>query len=158
MLQVASGDEAQTIELTLTSHTAADITQTNLLHGSDSETNTTGAGTGGKYYKLTYNQSGENIGWYWGKEDGAKFKSAANKAWLAVPPTAGAREFFGLPDFEETSDIKHETLNIKHGDNAWFSDQRSECGVAFTLDGRKLSKKPMQKGIYVKNGKKVVIK
>ena len=158
MLQVASGDEAQTIELTLTSHTAADITQTNLLHGSDSETNTTGAGTGGKYYKLTYNQSGENIGWYWGKEDGAKFKSAANKAWLALPATAGAREFFGLPDFEETSDIKHETLNIKHGDNAWFSDQRSECGVAFTLDGRKLSKKPMQKGIYVKNGKKVVIK
>ena len=149
MLQVASGDEAKTIELTLTSHTAADITQTNLLHGSDSETNTTGAGTGGKYYKLTYNQSGENIGWYWGKEDGAKFKSAANKAWLAVPPTAGAREFFGLPDFEETSDIKHETLNIKHGDGEWYD-----------LQGRKVAngQKPKAKGLYIVNGKKVVIK
>ena len=158
MLQAAPAEGLQTIDVGITVPTVDAISQTNLLNGSEKETNTTGGGDGAKYYKLSYNTSGENIGWYWGKEDGAKFKSAANKAWLALPASAGAREFFGLPDFEETSDIKHETLNIKHGDNAWFSDQRSECGVAFTLDGRKLSKKPMQKGIYVKNGKKVVIK
>ena len=39
------------------------------------------------------------------------------------------------------------TTNDTNSDNAWF-----------TLDGRKLSQKPSQHGIYIKNGKKVVIK
>lgn len=149
MLQVASGDEAQTIGLTLTSHTAADIAQTNLLHGSDRELTISDAGDGTKYYKLTYNENGENLGWYWGKDDGAAFISRVNKAWLALPASAGAREFFGLPDFEETSDIKHETLNIKRGDGEWYD-----------LQGRKVAngQKPKAKGLYIVNGKKVVIK
>ena len=37
--------------------------------------------------------------------------------------------------------------NQKTQDNAWYS-----------LDGRKLNDKPTQKGIYINNGKKVVIK
>jgi len=31
-------------------------------------------------------------------------------------------------------------------------------GVWYTLDGRRLSGKPMARGIYVNNGRKVVIK
>lgn len=38
--------------------------------------------------------------------------------------------------------------------DAWFSDQRSECGVAFTLDGRLLEGRPTKKGLYIYNRKK----
>lgn len=51
-----------------------------------------------------------------------------------------------LGDVTGISDIKHESLNIK-SDDAWYS-----------LDGRKISCKPTQKGIYVNGGYKVVIK
>ena len=152
MLQVASGDEAQTIGLTLTSHTAADITQTNLLHGSDRETNTTGGGNGAKYYKLTYNQSGTDIGWYWGVDGGGAFTSAAHKAWLVLPPsTAGTRGFFGLPGDDETTSLRkvnsEEVKSEKSGVEGWFS-----------LDGRRLNGRPSAKGLYIHNGRKVVIK
>ena len=49
-------------------------------------------------------------------------------------------------------------ISIDNEADAWFSDQQSECGVAFTLDGRKLDNKPTQRGIYIKNGTKVAIK
>ena len=42
--------------------------------------------------------------------------------------------------------------------DAWFSDQRSECGVAFTLDGRLLEGRPTKKGLYIYNRKKIVVK
>ncbi len=41
-------------------------------------------------------------------------------------------------------DIDHSPLNIDHSDDAWYS-----------IDGRKLSGKPTQKGIYIHNGRKV---
>ena len=149
MLQATAADNVQTIDIGIMVPTADAISQTNLLGGSDEEKGIPSANNGTKYYKLTYNQSGENLGWYWGKKDGSVFLNAAHKAWLALPPTAGAREFFGLPDFEETSDIKHETLNIKHGDGEWYD-----------LQGRKVAngQKPKAKGLYIVNGKKVVIK
>ncbi len=44
-------------------------------------------------------------------------------------------------------DIDHSPLNIDHSADAWY-----------TIDGRKLSGKPTKKGIYINNGKKIVIK
>ena len=44
-------------------------------------------------------------------------------------------------------DIDHSPLTIDHEVDAWY-----------TIDGRKLSGKPTQKGIYIHNGKKIVIK
>ena len=41
-------------------------------------------------------------------------------------------------------DIDHSPLTIDHSDDAWYS-----------IDGRKLSGKPTQKGIYIHNGRKV---
>ena len=149
MLQATAADNVQTVDIGIMVPTADAISQTNMLGGSDREKNITEGSMDTKYYKLTYNQNGENLGWYWGNKNGTAFINAPNKAWLAVPPTAGAREFFGLPDFEETSDIKHETLNIKHGDGEWYD-----------LQGRKVAngQKPKAKGLYIVNGKKVVIK
>ena len=50
------------------------------------------------------------------------------------------------------------TGEVSFDSEAWFSDQGAECGAAFTLDGVKLNGKPTKKGIYINNGKKVVIK
>lgn len=38
------------------------------------------------------------------------------------------------------------------------ADQRSTDGATYTLDGRKLNGKPTAKGVYIQNGRKVVIK
>jgi hypothetical protein len=41
----------------------------------------------------------------------------------------------------------HDSGFMVNGSDAWY-----------TLDGRRLSGKPTQKGIYINNGKKIVIK
>ena len=120
-------------------NSAAAVTATNLLHGSDVATRTTGDG---KHYKLSYNQQGTDIGWYWGAADGAPFQSGAHKAWLVLSGTS-APSFLGL-DGDETTKIT--TTNLTNSD-AWF-----------TLDGLKLDKAPTVKGVYIHNGRKQVIK
>ena len=49
----------------------------------------------------------------------------------------------GMPTGIETVNVERETLNDSH----WY-----------TLDGRKLNEKPTQRGLYIVNGKKIVIK
>ena len=120
-----------------------------LLHGSDVATETTG---GTLYYKLTYGSATghESIfGWYWGAADGAAFESPAHKAWLALPATSLARSFIGLPDSDDnTTGIT--TTN--------YTNDTNSAGAWYTLDGRKLDGTPMKSGIYVNNGKMVIIK
>ena len=128
-----------TLRLTPSDDTYSD---SNLLKGSDSETTTTG---GEKYYKLTYSNNNDNFGWYWGNDNGAAFVSPAHKAWLALPAAAGARAFIGLPGGEETGIITVQSQLVNDG--AWYD-----------LNGRRLSMKPIIKGVYVNNGNKVVIR
>ena len=56
----------------------------------------------------------------------------ANKAW------AGSSSQTGIKN------IEHETSDVNHSADAWY-----------TLDGRRLNGEPTQKGLYIKNGKKV---
>ena len=155
MLRTAASDAAQNIDIPLASPTAAAISETNLLHGSDTEITTTGGDAGAKYYKLSYgtDQTGNGgddltsvLGWFWGAADGAAFTSAAHKAWLVLPSTAGTRGFFGLPGDDETTllrKVNSEEVNSEE----WFS-----------LDGRRLNGRPSAKGLYIHNGSKVAIK
>ena len=122
-------------------NSAAPVTATNLLHGSDVATRTTGDG---KHYKLSYNLQGTDIGWYWGAADGAPFQSGAHKVWLVLSDTS-APSFLGL-DGETTKIGTTDYTNLKNSD-AWF-----------TLDGLKLDKAPTVKGVYIHNGRKQVIK
>ena len=122
-------------------NSAAPVTATNLLHGSDVATRTTGEG---KHYKLSYNQQGTDIGWYWGAANGAPFQSGAHKAWLVLSGTS-APSFLGL-DGETTKIGTTDYTNLKNSDT-WF-----------TLDGLKLDKAPTVKGVYIHNGRKQVIK
>jgi hypothetical protein len=150
LLQTAAATEANSVRPTLRLPKADAYDGTNLLHGSDVETTTTG---GGIYYKLTYGEDNSNdanvFGWYWGATGGAAFTSPAHKAWLALP-SAGARMFIGLPDDDETTGAKGLTPGPSpkgEGSDSWF-----------TLDGRRLNGKPTTKGLYIINGKKVIIK
>lgn len=164
MLRTAASDAVQDIDIPLASPTAAAVSGTNLLHGSDTETTTTGGGDGAKYYKLSYgtDQTGNGgsdqsgvLGWFWDKADGAAFTSAAHKCWLALPGSSGARGFIGLPD-DGTTAISTPPLappltgagsSIADGDGAWYM-----------LDGRTLNGKPSRKGVYIHNGKLEVIR
>ena len=151
MLQTAASDAAQQKTLTLSAKAAAAYTGTNLLHGSDNETTTYG---GAKYYKLTYNTSGQNFGWYWGAENGAAFTIPGHKAWLALPANAPA--FLGLPDYETTGVTP---LLSPEGEDEGASPRGGLVGVSwYTIDGRKLNGKPTTKGLYIYNGKKIIVK
>ena len=65
----------------------------------------------------------------------------ANRAWLAIP-TSTARSISIV--FGDATSIDHSTLNIDHSSDA-----------VYDLSGRKVAA-PTTKGVYVKNGKKVV--
>ena len=73
----------------------------------------------------------------------------ANKAWLAIPTTvpAGTRSIsivFG-----------DGTTGIEAMDNGQWS---MDNGQWYDLNGRRLQGKPTKKGVYIQNGKKVVVK
>ena len=126
---------ADSYDLTYVANDPTTAPTGNLLHGSDVATTTTG---GTKYYAL---QDGANsIGFYWMTDDGAAFESGAHKAWLALP--AGGARFFTLDD--ETTSIEsnlHET---------------STDGRYYNLNGQRIMQP--SKGLYIVNGKKVVVK
>ena len=130
-----------TITMTLAASASADYSD-NELEGSDSPIV---ANAGDDIYCLSKETSGSSprgVGFY-------TFTGTipANRAYLEVPggPTT-ARGFLGFSDDDNTTDIEaidHSPLTIDHS--------------VYDLSGRLVIGQP-QKGIYVKNGKKVVIK
>ncbi len=86
-------------------------------------------------------------GFYWYSEGGYSVRSAAFKAYLKVPREAAAGskgwEFGG-----NTTGIN--TINTNN--NSVKTDKW------YTIDGRQLNGMPTQRGLYINNGKKVVIK
>ena len=143
LLQVEPSTEDQTLPVYLATPSAAAYAGTNLLFGSDVDATTTTTTGGAKYYKLTYSNDNANFGWYWGAADGAAFTSPAHKAWLALP--ASSAPFLGLPGWEDTTGIVPVGVDSENGE--WY-----------TLQGLKIGKKPTTKGVYIHNGRKVVIK
>ena len=74
-----------------------------------------------------------------------------NKAHLEItpPPAQSAPAFFGFGGSgENTTAINEHESHQSH----------EFTGDYYTLDGRKLQGKPTQKGIYVRNGRKIIIK
>ena len=65
------------------------------------------------------------------------------------PAYAREMHFFDGEEEETTGilNIEHSTLNIEHSADAWY-----------TIDGVKLDGKPHAKGVYIQNGRKVIIK
>ena len=94
-----------------------------------------------KYYRLTMH-NGDTIGFWWGAEDGAAFNIAANKAYLAVPE-ALAREGFAFDFGGETTGITSAAMQLS-------TEQY------YDLQGRRVAQPT--RGLYIVNGRKVVIK
>ncbi len=69
----------------------------------------------------------------------------ANKAWLEIPASANGARQLKIVFADATTSIHNAQFTIDNGD--WFD-----------LNGRKLDKMPTKKGVYIQNGKKVVIK
>ena len=116
----------------------------NLLHGSDVATTTTGGGASAKYYALQYG-TGANasvLGFYW-VNDGGAFASDAHKAWLALE--AATARFFAI-DFDSDATGISEATSQQPIANSQF----------FNLSGQRVAQPT--KGLYIVNGKKVIIK
>lgn len=100
---------------------------------------------GYRYYKLAYNNFTEKtgLGFYWGADNGVAFKLKAGLAYLAVPATeAGAKgfRFDGVTDGIDGVSV-----------------DGSKAQVIYNVNGQRVAN--MSKaGLYIVNGKKVVVK
>ena len=118
----------------------------NLLHGSVAEamTNVEGAKA---YYKLA-NDKVDHLGFYYGAENGGEFKNGAHKAYLAVT-TKALSQMRGFSFDSMTTGINHVVANAEHAKNT----------VIYDLNGRRVnSLNAATKGVYIVNGKKVIVK
>ena len=127
---------------------SAPAIENNLLCASVEEGQTTAAdGTteGYSFFKLSYNQAGENekLGFYWAKENGAPFVSKAGLAYLAVK-TADVAAVKGFSLFDMETGISK------------VSGSAAGNGVIYDLQGRRVEH--AVRGLYIVNGRKVMVK
>lgn len=118
----------------------------NLLHGSveNATTNVDGAHA---YYKLASDPV-EGLGFYYGAEDGGAFTNGAHKAYLAVM-TKTMSQMRGFSFDSMTTGINHVVANAEH----------AKSTVIYDLNGRRVnSLNAAAKGVYIVNGKKVIVK
>lgn len=100
------------------------------------------------FYKFTYNNNTrEKLGWFWGAQNGNYFYNDRGKAVLMLRKSSGSRisDNFLINDEEEVNGIS--TVAMK-ADNQ---------NVYFNMQGVRVAK-PQQKGLYIINNKKVIIK
>lgn len=101
------------------------------------------------YYKLAYDDydARTDLGFYWGAADGGAFFVPEGSAYLAVPKSAAASvKSFRLEDATTgiTAPIASEGQTVK---------------TVYTIDGRRVQNADnLTKGLYIVNGKKVMIK
>lgn len=137
--------KAMQIPLIVSNHTKKVVAE-NMLKGQA----TTGEFTADpdyKYYKLAYNNfnTKEGLGFYFGAENGGAFTVPAGMAYLAVPRSMAVKCF--LLDGSATG-----IEGIEAGQTA------EAVKTVYTLDGRKVEAQKLPKGIYIVNGKKVIVK
>jgi len=101
--------------------------------------------TDGVNTNFTLQNGSKGVGFYAVKDN---HTMAAHRAYLQIPNSmlSSSANLVGL-EFEEGVTSINETNMVEEGDAIWFS-----------LDGRQLNSKPTKKGVYVTNGRKVVIK
>lgn len=127
-----------TFELATTEGTAPGKSD---LYGYDAEQNT--SITNAKYYyKLSLDDNGANVGFYWGQDNGAAFTSGAHKAFLAVKEAIASKAF----SFDrEVTAVKSVGLN-------------SARDAVYSLAGVRMLPSRLPAGVYIKNGKKIIVK
>lgn len=123
----------------------------NKLHGSDEAETTYVDGTDVKYYKLSYNNEGNNLGFYWGSENGAAFTNGAHKAYLALDSEKLLSQSRGF----SLADLAH---GVTTGINTTVKSATQSTFI-YDLNGRRInSLNGAAKGVYIMNGQKVLVK
>lgn len=123
----------------------------NKLHGSDKAETTYVDGTDVKYYKLSYNNEGNNLGFYWGSENGAAFINGAHKAYLALNSETLLSQSRGF----SLADLAH---GVTTGINTTVKSA-TQSNFIYDLNGRRInSLNGAAKGVYIMNGQKVLVK
>ncbi len=149
MLYSAEGETAgeskvYTIALDYTVTPDTEANNGNWLYGSDIDCTTATDGAA-KYYKLSYSKTNsEQFGWHWGAADGAAFAIEGHRAWLALPGNMSSPSLT-LPNH----------LGIMAVDGL-KTDDTGCCADYHDMQGR-VVKNPVR-GLYIRNGKKVVVK
>lgn len=121
------------------------------LKGTDTATLTTG---GARYYKLSLDasQTPGTLGWYWGADNGAAFTNGAHKAYLCLPTSMASQ--VSASHFS----LGGETTAI----DAITTDNGTATQAVYTIDGRRIkpsaTAEKLPKGVYIRGGKKVVVK
>ena len=135
------------IKLKSVSYASAYYIPVNLLKGSDEATTTT-ADEDSWFYKLSFGPSSTELaktfGWFYGAADGAAFQIEGHRAWLAIPKgSQSAPAFSYILDGEATG------INVANS-------QQPTANSYYDLQGRKVANPT--KGLYIVNGKTVIIK
>ena len=143
VLVKAPGKESVTFTTTTSTETAP---TDNLLKGADKDGEFT-AEPNYYYYKLAYNDFNNktDLGFYWGEANGGAFTMKAGKAYLAVKQDVaqGAQKF----------SLEGNATGIEAVEQANEANR-----VVYTLDGRRVMNEKLAKGLYIINGKKVLVK
>ena len=124
----------------------ANAPTTNLLKGAAEDGKFT-AEANYYYYKLAYDNftAKTGLGFYWGAAEGGAFTMKAGKAYLAVKQDVaqGAQKF----------SLEGNATGIEAVEQANEANR-----VVYTLDGRRVMNEKLAKGLYIINGKKVLVK
>ncbi len=140
----------------VTTTATADPDDDNALHGFDTASQTT-APTNDDYYFYKLSKAspinGEDaadntVGFWWGATGGAAFEIPAHKAYLAI-----LQSEFPTPTEVTESFVFDETVGI----NKVQKDALSAEDI-YTLSGIRVNGDNLSKGVYIVNGKKIVIK
>ncbi len=121
--------------------------ETNLLYGSNWGADYgTGSGhpTDGKYYILSYNASGEDLGFYLYTEDGSHAVVGAHRACLFVANESASAKGYRLISNGEATAVE----SVEAAETA-------ENAAVYNMQGMRVSNTDA-KGIYIINGKKYV--
>ncbi len=111
------------------------------LYGYDTDQNTS-VTNAQYYYKLSLDDNGANVGFYWGQDNGAAFTSGAHKAFLAVKEAIASKAF----SFDkEVTAVKSVGLNPARD-------------AVYSLAGVRMLPSRLPAGVYIKNGKKIIVK
>ena len=130
--------------MAVTTATPSELPGSNLLRGSIESALTTGPDEEVTYffYKLTFhNDKLEDLGFWWGADNGGAFTNGAHKAYLAVP-----------------QDVAMQVRGFAFGDmETAISTVTTAESIAplYDLQGRRISA-PQRGGLYIQGGKKYI--
>ena len=133
-----TSDFSQSYTFTVSDNPDSEV-EDNMLRGTDVK-QMIPAEAGTKFYKLT-TKDGENAGFYYGAAEGAPFENGAHKAYLAAP-SSNASSFV----FDDTN-IIHSVIAADNADSQ-----------IYTISGVRINGDNLPAGLYIVNGKKMIIK